>query len=287
MDNRTRGQKIFNVFNIILLCGLAIVTLYPFYYVVVASLSEYTQFKSTSVLLYPMGLNFAAYTRVLNEDLIWSGFLNTVILMILRVGGAMLFTICSAYVISRKKAMLTPVLMMVIIIPMFFNPGIIPNFQNVVSLGLNNTMWAMVLPQMINAFNTIILRNAYEAIPIDLEEAASIDGASQVKTLFMVMLPLVIPNLMVVLLYYAVEVWNMWFDAMLYVKDKGLFPLQLVLKQILVEAEEAATGGSDTTVMSETVQYAVMVVATVPILILYPFLQKYFVAGMTVGAVKG
>lgn len=287
MDNRTRGQKIFNVFNIILLTLLAFVCLYPFWYVLVASLSDYGQFKLTTFMWRPTGLNFAAYVRVLNEDMIWTGFINTIILMILRVGGAMLFTICSAYVVSRKKAMLTPILMMIIIIPMFFNPGIIPNFQNVVSLGLNNTMWAMVLPQMINAFNTIILRNAYEAIPVDLEEAASIDGASQVKTLFMVMLPLVIPNLMVVLLYYAVEVWNMWFDAMLYIKDKGLFPLQLVLKQILVEAEEAATGGSDSTVMSETVQYAVMVVATVPILVLYPFLQKYFVAGMTVGAVKG
>lgn len=287
MDNRTTGQKIFNVFNIIALCCLVVVTLYPFYYVIVASLSDYGQFKMTTFMWRPVGLNFAAYKRVLsNGDIVWS-FINTIILMVLRVGGAMLFTICSAYVVSRKKAMLTPIFMMMIIIPMFFNPGLIPTYQNVTSLGLNNTMWAMVLPQMINAFNTIILRNAYEAIPIDLEEAASIDGASQIKILFKVMLPLVIPSLMVVLLYYAVEVWNMWFDAMLYIRTKSLYPLQLVLKQILVEAEEAATGGSDATVMSETVQYAVMVVATVPILLVYPFLQKYFVAGMTVGAVKG
>lgn len=287
MDNRSRGEKIFNVFNIILLTMLAIVTLYPFWYILVASFSDYGQFKMTTFLWRPVGFTTAAYARVMRDEMIWTGFLNSIILMLLRVGGAMLFTICSAYVVSRKRAMLTPIFMMIIIIPMFFNPGIIPNFQNVVSLGLNNTFMAMVLPQMINAFNTIILRNAYEAIPIDLEEAASIDGASQIKTLFMVMLPLVIPSLMVVLLYYAVEVWNMWFDAMLYIKDKGLFPLQLVLKQILVDAEQAATGGSDATVMSETVQYAVMIVSTVPILVLYPFLQKYFVTGMTVGAVKG
>lgn len=287
MDNRSRGEKIFNVFNIILLTLLAIVCLYPFWYVFVASLSDYGQFKLTTFMWRPVGFTWAAYARVLNEEMIWTGFLNTIIMMLLRVGGAMLFTICSAYVVSRRKAMLVPVFMMMIIIPMNFNPGIIPVFQNVVSLGINNTMWALVLPQMINAFNTIILRNAFEAVPVDLEEAASIDGATQIKILFMVMLPLVIPTLMVVLLYYAVEVWNMWFDAMLYIKDKGLYPLQLVLKQILIEADEAATGGSDATVMSETVQYAVMVVATIPILLVYPFLQKYFVKGMTVGAVKG
>lgn len=287
MDNRSKGEKIFNVFNIFLLTCLAIVCLYPFWYVFVASLSDYGQFKLTTFMWRPVGLNFAAYARVLKEDMIWTGFLNTIIMMVLRVGGAMLFTICSAYVVSRKKAMLVPIFMMIIIIPMNFNPGIIPLFQNVVSLGLNNTMWALVLPQMINAFNTIVLRNAFEAVPVDLEEAAQIDGASQIKILFKVMLPLVVPTLMVVLLYYAVEVWNMWFDAMLYIKDKGLYPLQLVLKQILIEADESATGGSDATVMSETVQYAVMIVATVPILLVYPFLQKYFVKGMTVGAVKG
>lgn len=287
MNKRSKGEKIFSVFNVFLLLVLALVTLYPFYYVVVASLSDYTAFKQTSFMWRPVGLTISAYARVMNESAIWRGFLNTIILMVCRVGGAMLFTILSAYVVSRRRALLTPVLMMIIIIPMMFNPGIIPNFQNVVSLGLNNTMLALILPQMINAFNTIILRNAFEAVPIDLEEAAQIDGAGQLKILFMVMLPLVIPNLMVVLLYYAVEVWNMWFDAMLYIKNKSLYPLQLVLKEILTESEQAGESGSDAQTMAETVQYAVMVVATVPILVLYPYLQKYFVSGMTVGAVKG
>ncbi len=287
MDNRSRAEKVFNVFNIFMLVCLAIVTLYPFWYILVASFSDYGQFKLQTFMWRPVGFNWNAYTRVMNEDLIWSGFGVTIIMMLLRVGGAMLFTIISAYVVSRKRALLTPIFMIMIIIPMNFNPGIIPNFQNVVSLGLNNKIWALVLPQMLNAFNTIILRNAFEAVPIDLEEAASIDGATQMKILFMVMLPLVIPSLMVVLLYYAVEVWNMWFDAMLYIKDKGLYPLQLVLKQILIEADMAAQSGTDTQVMAETVQYAVMITATVPILLVYPFIQKYFVAGMTIGAVKG
>ncbi len=285
MDFRSRGEKIFNVFNIILLVMLGICTLYPFWYVLVASLSDYGEFKMTTFMWRPVGFTWDAYARVLTEKDILTGFRTTIILMVLRMAGALLFTICSAYVVSRRKAMLAPILMMVIIIPMFFNPGIIPNFQNVVSLGLNNTIWALVLPQMIDGFNTIILRNAYEAIPNDLEEAASIDGATQVQILFKVMLPLVVPTLMVVVLYYAVAIWNMWFDAMLYIKDRGLFPLQLVLRQILIESEQV--GESDGSVMAETVQYAVMIVATVPILVVYPFIQKYFVKGMTVGAVKG
>lgn len=287
MDNRSKAEKVFNVFNIFLLICLAIVTLYPFWYVFVASLSDYGQFKMTTFMWRPVGFNLDAYARVMKEDQIWNGFLVTIIMMLLRVGGAMLLTTISAYVVSRKRAMLTPIFMIMIIIPMNFNPGLIPNFQNVVSLGLNNTIWALVLPTMLNAFNTIILRNAFEAVPIDLEEAASIDGATQTKILFMVMLPLVIPSLMVVLLYYSVEVWNMWFEAMLYIKDKGLYPLQLVLKQILIEADLNTQAGTDATVMSETVQYAVMIVATVPILCVYPFIQKYFVTGMTIGAVKG
>ena len=287
MDNRSKAEKVFNVFNIFLLVCLAIVTLYPFWYIFVASLSDYGQFKMATFMWRPVGFNLDAYARVMKEDQIWNGFGVTLTMMALRVGGAMLFTIISAYVVSRKRALLTPIFMLMIIIPMNFNPGLIPNFQNVVSLGLNNTIWALVIPQMINAFNTIILRNAFEAVPIDLEEAASMDGATQIKILFMVMLPLVIPSLMVVLLYYSVEVWNMWFDAMLYIKNKSLYPLQLVLKQILIEADMAAQAGNDTQVMAETVQYAVMIVATVPILLVYPFIQKYFVTGMTIGAVKG
>ena len=150
-----------------------------------------------------------------------------------------------------------------------------------------------MLPSVINTFNMIIMRNAFEAVPQDIEEAASIDGAGRVQCLFAVMLPLVVPTLMVILLYYAVEVWNTWFDAMLYIRKKSLYPLQLVLREILINnnttgmSGAAQSGGGDAETMAETVQYAVMMVATVPILVVYPFLQKYFVSGVMVGAVKG
>lgn len=270
---------------------LAFVTMYPFYYVAVASFSNASDFMMFRGFLYkPLGFNTAAYKYVLHNPRILRGFVNTIILIITRVTLAMLLTIIGAYVLSRKKAMLAPIMMFIIVVTMFFNGGMIPTYLNVRSLGLDNKFGALVLPSLINTFNMIIMRNAFEAVPPDIEEAASIDGAGRVQSLFAVMLPLVIPTVMVIFLYYAVEVWNTWFDAMLYIRKKSLYPLQLVLREILINNNSTGMGGSsggDSETMAETIQYAVMMVATVPILVVYPFLQKYFVNGVMVGAVKG
>ena len=214
-------------------------------------------------------------------------------LILTRVTLAMLLTIVGAYVLSRKRTVWSPLFMFVIVVTMFFSGGMIPTYLNVRMLGLDNTFGALVLPSVINTFNMIIMRNAFETVPQDIEEAASIDGAGRVQCLFAVMLPLVVPTLMVILLYYAVEVWNTWFDAMLYIRKKSLYPLQLVLREILINNNTTGmsgavqSGSGDAETMAETVQYAVMMVATVPILVVYPFLQKYFVSGVMVGAVKG
>ena len=291
MIARTKGQNIFNIFNIIFMILLAFVTMYPFYYVAVASFSNASDFMMFRGFLYkPLGFNTAAYKYVLNNPRILRGFVNTILLLITRVTLAMLLTIIGAYVLSRKKAMLAPAMMFIIVVTMFFNGGMIPTYLNVRSLGLDNKFGALVLPSLINTFNLIIMRNAFEAVPPDIEEAASIDGAGRVQSLFAVMLPLVIPTVMVIFLYYAVEVWNTWFDAMLYIRKKSLYPLQLVLREILINNNSTGMGGSsggDSETMAETIQYAVMMVATVPILVVYPFLQKYFVNGVMVGAVKG
>lgn len=289
----SRGQKIFNVFNIIFMLCIVFVTLYPFYYVAVASFSNSADFMMYRGFLYkPLGFNINAYRIVLRDDRILTGFVNSVILIVVRVSLAMLLTIIGAYVLSRKNTVFTPFLMIIVIVTMFFNGGMIPTYLNVRSLGLDNRMGALIFPSLINTFNMIIMRNAFEAVPGDIEEAASIDGAGRVQSLFKIMLPLVIPTVMVIFLYYAVEVWNAWFDAMIYIRKKSLYPLQLVLREILINNNTtgmggAGAGGGDSETMAETVQYAVMMVATVPILVVYPFLQKYFVNGVMVGAVKG
>ena len=290
----TKGQKVFNVFNVIFMLVLAFITVYPFYYVAVASFSNASDFMMFRGFLYkPLGFTTGAYEYVFRDDRILRGFVNTMALILTRVTLAMLLTIVGAYVLSRKRTVWAPVFMFVIVVTMFFSGGMIPTYLNVRMLGLDNTFGALVLPSVINTFNMIIMRNAFEAVPQDIEEAASIDGAGRVQCLFAVMLPLVVPTLMVILLYFAVEVWNTWFDAMLYIRKKSLYPLQLVLREILINnnttgmSGAAQSGGGDAETMAETVQYAVMMVATVPILVVYPFLQKYFVSGVMVGAVKG
>ena len=287
---KTKGEKIFNIFNVVLMLVIAFVMVYPFYYVLVASLSKSADFMMYRGFLYkPLGFNFDAYRIVFRDDRILRGFVNTLFILVTRVSIAMLLTVIGAYVLSRKKAMLVPGLMFLIIITMFFNGGMIPTYLNVRNLKLDNTMGALIFPSLINAFNLIIMRNAFEAIPQDIEEASFIDGAGCVRTLFEVMMPLVVPTIMVILLYYSVEVWNSWFDAMLYIRKKSYYPLQLILREILINNNTNGMGdtNADTETMAETVQYAVMMVATVPILIVYPLLQKHFVSGIMVGAVKG
>ncbi len=287
----TKGEKIFSIFNYAFMILLVFVTLYPFYYVAVASLSNSSDFMMHSGFLYkPLGFNTDAYKIVLKDSRIVTGFINTAALMITRVSLAMILTILGAYALSRKNAMFASPLMFMIVVTMFFNGGMIPTYLNVRSLGLDNNFGALVFPAVMNAFNLIILKNAFASIPNELEEAAEIDGAGRLVCLFKIMLPLVVPTMLVVVLYYAVEVWNSWFDAMLYIRKKSLYPLQLVLREILINNNAtgmSSSGGSDSETMAETIQYAVMMVATIPILVVYPFLQKYFVNGVMVGAVKG
>ena len=288
---KTKGEKAFNVFNVIFMLIVAFLTLYPFYYVLIASLSKSADFMMYQGFLYkPLGFNIEAYRIVFRDDRIIRGFINTVIILVTRVSLAMLLTIIGAYVLSKKDAFWVPKLMFLIIVTMFFSGGMIPTYLNVRSLGLDNKMLALILPSVINTFNMIIMRNAFEAVPREIDEAAAIDGAGCVKSLFIIMLPLVIPTVMVIVLYYAVEVWNAWFDAMLYIRKKTLYPLQLILREILINNNTDNMNNSanaDAETMAETIQYAVMMVATVPILVVYPFLQKYFVNGIMVGAVKG
>lgn len=288
----SKGENVFNVINIIIMIIIMILAAYPIIYVVFASFSNSAEFmKVTGLLFKPAGFSLASYKAVFTNPNISHGYLNTLIYLAIGTAGGVLLTVIAGYCLSRPDLMFRNPIMLIITFTMFFGGGLIPTYLNVQNLGLLDTRAAVLLPTMINTFNLIIMRTAFAAVPISLSESAQLDGAGHFKILFRIMLPLVMPTIMVIVLYYAVERWNEWFNAMIYLQDSSKYPLALVLREILMQNDTSnmtqGTSFGDLDSVSETIKYAVIVVATLPILVLYPFLQKYFVKGVMVGAVKG
>ncbi|MBU5346134.1 carbohydrate ABC transporter permease [Paenibacillus lautus] len=290
--NRSVGEKLFDVFNYVLLTVITLCTLYPLIYVLFASLSDPTRYMQHSGILWkPLDITFNAYRLVFDNPMIIQGYLNTFLIV---SGGLVLnitLTAFGAYALSRKGLGYRKQLMLFIVFTMFFSGGLIPLYFTVKGLELTNTLWSLIIPQAISAFNLIIMRTAFEAVPDSLEESAKIDGANEFVILFRIMMPLCMPVIAVMLLYYGVSHWNSWFQAMIYLQDRSLYPLQLVLRELLLlnDASSMASGasGGEVAVIGETLKHATIIVATVPILLVYPFLQKYFVKGALIGAIKG
>ncbi|MBR2885506.1 MAG: carbohydrate ABC transporter permease [Clostridia bacterium] len=286
------GERIFNVVNVIIMIGMIVITLYPFLYIVFASFSDSNQMMAhTGLLLKPLGFNLNSYAAVFKNDNILTGYKNTLCILVFGVAINLVLTFLGAYVLSRKDIMLKKPMTIFIIITMFVSGGMIPAYQLVMSLGIDNSYWSLMLPGAINTFNLIIMRTNFEGIPDSIGESAKIDGANDMVLLFKIILPLSLPIIAVIGLYYAVGIWNSWFGAMLYIRDRELYPLQLFLREILIENEAGdmanATDVGNKQAVTETIKYAVIMVSTLPILVLYPFLQKYFVKGTMAGAVKG
>lgn len=288
----TIGQKVFNVFNIAFLTFLSVIMLYPMLYVAFASISNSNDLMMhQGLLLAPAGFSTAAYKAVFKNPMIGRGYLNTMFVLIVGLIINILMTSFGAYFLSRKNIMLKNVIMFLIVFTMFFSGGLIPFYFTVKGLHLDNTLWALILPASINTFNLIIMRTAFVSLPDSLEESAKLDGAGHFTILFKIVLPLSLPTIAVMVLYYGVAHWNSWFNAMIFLRNRELYPLQLVLREILVvnNTDSMTVGGStaDIEQTAETIKHAVIMVATVPILLLYPFLQKYFVKGALIGAIKG
>jgi putative aldouronate transport system permease protein len=289
----TTGERTFNVLNILMTFVMMLITLYPLLFVLFVSLSDpKLMMMHSGVILWPLGkLTFAAYRAVAENPNICQGFLNTVFIVVVGTTLNIFMTSLGAYFLSRKNVLFRDFLMMVIVFTMFFNGGMIPMYFTVKGLHLSNTLWGLIFPTAINTYNLIIMRTAFAAIPDSLEESAKLDGAGHWTILFKIMFPLAGPTVAVMVLYYGVHHWNAWFDAMIYLQRRELFPLQLILREILVQNDTssmtAGTNSGDIEMIGETIKYAVIMVVTAPILILYPFLQKYFVKGVMIGAVKG
>lgn len=288
------GQHIFNVFNIMIMLLLVVVMFYPVWYVLVASFTSSDALIShKGILLCPKGFTVNAYKLMMKNPMIVRGYLNSIFLVVAGVASNIVFTSVAAYVLSRKNVFWNRFIMLMIIFTMYFSGGLIPKYLLISkTLHLSNTYWALLLPALINTYNLIIMRTSFAALPDSLIESASLDGAGHWRILIRIVVPLSMPVIAVMILYYAVGIWNSWFEASIYIKERTLFPLQLILREILIDNDTTSmTAGSgdasDIMSIAESVKYAVIVFATVPILCVYPFLQKYFVKGIMIGSVKG
>lgn len=290
---KTVGDKIFDICNIVLLTVLTIAALYPFLYVVFASMSDSNQLaKYTGMLYKPIGFSLEAYKAVLKNPDIAIGYRNTIFYVVAGTAFSVIMTSIGAFAISRKNFLWKKPIMIMIIITMYFNGGLVPTYLLIKGLGMLNSVWAVILPGAISAMNMFIMRTSFQAIPDSLEESAKLDGATDFTILFKIILPLSMPVISVMCLYYGVAQWNSWFGPMIYLtSSRNLYPLQLFLREILITASMSEmtqnTGSLDAPAIEESIKYATIIAATLPILCVYPFLQKYFVKGIMIGALKG
>lgn len=288
---RSRGERIFEVFNYALLTLIMLICLYPVWYVAMASFSDSNLLtQHTGLLFKPTGFSIDAYKKVFQNPMISKGYLNTLFILIVGVILDLAMTSLGAYFLSRKRVKWKKPVMLMIVFTMFFSGGMIPFYLNLRRFHLTNTLWGLIIPFMIITSNLIILRTSFESIPESLIEAAQIDGADHVTILTTIVLPLSKAMLAVMVLYYGVSIWNSWFWASAILRNREMYPLQIILREILLSNDTssmtAGTSALDTEAIGMTIKYATIMVATIPILCVYPFLQKYFTKGTMVGAVK-
>jgi putative aldouronate transport system permease protein len=285
------AETFFDIVNYVVVSLFALACIFPFFYVLVFSFTPYADYLANPLRFIPEHPSIQAYTQILGMRLLQTGYLNTIIITI--CGTTLnLFLLCiSAYPLSKKNLKGRSIFMSLIIFTMFFSGGMIPNYALIRSLNLMNTYWALILPGAISAYNLILMRNFISAIPDSLEESAIIDGANEITVLFKIILPLSLPAIFTFLLFHAVGHWNAYFDSILYITKRGLWPLMLVLRELVIEGGEMAREGiefnADKLAQPFTLQMAAIVITVVPILLVYPFIQRFFMKGMLLGSVKG
>lgn len=290
----SRGDKIFDTFNVIILFILTLVTLYPLIFVLSASLSDPLEVVTGRVFLLPKGFNIDAYRRVLSNSTIGQGYRNSIFYTALGVSISMILTIFAAFALSRHNLVGKNFFTVMITLTMFFSGGLVPSYLVVRNLGLIGNFWSIILPSAMSAYNMIIMRSYFmSSIPYSLQEAAIIDGCSPWGLLFRIILPLSKPVLAVIALFYGVGRWNSYFSCMLYLGSrKDLWTLQLIIREIVIqntttEMMEVGLVSLEQIMAKESLKYTSIIVASLPLLIVYPFIQKYFVRGVMIGAIKG
>ena len=292
-SKKSRGDKVFDIVLISISLLIILVIAYPLYFVIIASFSQPEAVLGGKLRLLPVGFNLESYKMVLTERKVWVGYRNTLLYTVFGTFINLVLTTLAAYALSRKDMPWRTPLTFIISFTMLFGGGMIPVYMVVRNLHLTDTPWAMIIPNAIATYNLLVMKNYFQSsIPEELQEAAAIDGCSHFKTLMKVVLPLSTPILAVIVLFYAVGHWNAFFNAVIYLRNQELFPLQTVLRDILLQNSLEAVGGDLTgmyekVMRGETMKYALIIVASAPVIIMYPFVQKYFVKGIMVGAIKG
>ena len=286
----TRGYRVFQAANGVVLTLVVVVTLFPFVNILSRSFSGEHAIRSGQVTLWPRGFNLTTYHRVMSDSLFWTNYRNTVVYTVVATAISIVLTTCYAYVLSKKHLKGRGLLVGIAVLTMFFNGGLIPNYVLVSSLGLRNTLWAIVLPNAISVFNLLVMKAFFESLPPELEEAAAVDGLGTYGTLWRIVLPLSKAVIATMLLFYAVSFWNSWFAGFLYMDRQELFPVTVYLRNLIA----GATTGSDYSTASDTalqiaasIQAVTIVLTMLPVLLVYPFVQRFFVSGVLLGAVKG
>lgn len=295
VGKRTVSQKCFTIFNTLFMIIFMILILYPVLNILAISLSEDTAVLTGSVTFYPMGLDLSAYEKAFTNRLLLSSYMNTVLVAVTGCIFTLVFTSMAAYPLAFCDFYGKKVVSFMIMFTMWFSAGMIPSFMVVKTLGLVNNLASLVIVSLISAYNTIILRNYYESIPASLVESAYLDGANDFGVLAKIITPMAKPALAIIALWSVVGHWNDFFAPLIYINDTKKYTLQLVLRDIVLEASGTELYGMSTTTVegsshsaiSEQTKNAVVFLAMVPMLVIYPFLQKYFVKGMMIGAVKG
>ncbi|MBD2847179.1 carbohydrate ABC transporter permease [Paenibacillus sp. IB182496] len=288
---KTTGDKVFDLFNIAFMLLLLLIVLYPLYFIVIASFSNPDRINAGEVWIWVNDYTLKGYHEIFQHERIWTGYRNTIIYMVVGTLINVVITLTGAYPLSRSDFYGRKFFMLLIVFTMFFSGGLIPMYLLVKNLGMVNTIWAMILPQAVSAWNLIIARTFFQnSISNELREAAAIDGCSNLKFFLQIVIPLSKAITAVMVLFYGVTHWNSYFQALIYLRNEDLYPLQLVLRDILILSQsmsEMMADQDDYESLGETIKYGVIIMASVPMLVLYPFLQKYFVKGVMIGSLKG
>lgn len=283
--------SLFDIVNVLLMGIFACCMLFPFIHMAAVSISSSEYVTGNQISLWPKGINFDAYKAVLKDNRILVGYKNTLIYVVLGTTLSLVFTTMGAYSLSRRNLVFGRTFMLIIVFTMLFTGGLIPTYLVVRSYGLLDTIWAMLLPGLVSSWFLIIMRTFFQGIPRELEESGKIDGLSDLGILLRIILPLSKPVMLTISLFYAVQIWGNFFSALIYIRDANLYPLQVTIRNIVLIGQltdtTVSTAIGEKAVVLESLKYAVILVGTLPILLVYPFIQKHFVKGSMMGSVKG
>lgn len=292
---RTRSDRVFDAFNLLFALLVLFVTLYPLYWIVIASFSDPTYVNSGQVNWIPKGFNLGGYEKIFEFDRLWVGYRNTIFYVVCGTLLSVVLTLTGGYALSRKDLIGRNFIMGMFTVTMFFGGGMIPTYLLVRDLHMENTVFSMFVPSAVSVYNVIVAKTFFQGLPFELYEAAEIDGCSNFQYFIKIAVRLSTPLIAVMVLFSAVGLWNSYMPALIYLRDQSLHPLQMVLRDILVSQQSltdfmtpnSVTEMQEQQKYTQLIKYAMIIVSSVPILVLYPFLQKYFVKGVMIGSIKG